>query len=55
MLHEIEEFQVDEIAALQNVSTSAVKSRLSRGRERLRAYYEKRFASDGVPIPGDAR
>lgn len=55
VLHELEGFQVDEIAALQNVSISAVKSRLSRGRERLRAYYEKRFESDGVPIPGDAR
>lgn len=55
VLHEIEEFGVDEIAALQNVSSSAVKSRLARGRERLRAYYEKQFASDGVPLPGATR
>lgn len=55
VLHELQDFLVEEIAVLQDVSISAVKSRLSRGRERLRTYYEKSFASDGVPVPGDAR
>jgi RNA polymerase sigma-70 factor (ECF subfamily) len=39
VLFELEDWQIDEIAELQRVSISAVKSRLSRGRERLRAYY----------------
>lgn len=43
VLFEIEGWQVDEIAALLGVSTSAIKSRLSRGRERLRAIYSERF------------
>lgn len=41
VLYEIEEWQVDEIAALQRVSVSAVKSRLARGREKLRALYDE--------------
>ena len=49
VLFEIEGFTVDEIAALHGVSPSAVKSRLARGRDRLRAFYEAHFASDGVP------
>lgn len=40
VLFEIEGFAIDEIAALQRVSPSAVKSRLSRGRARLRRTYE---------------
>ncbi len=39
VLFEIESFSVEEIAALQNVSVSAVKSRLARGRARLRRIY----------------
>jgi RNA polymerase sigma factor (sigma-70 family) len=49
VLFELEDWHVDEIAALQRVSASAVKSRLSRGRARLRAYYERRLASDAAP------
>ena len=45
---EIEGWQVDEIALLQRCSASAVKSRLVRGRDRLRAYYEARHAA--VPL-----
>jgi RNA polymerase sigma-70 factor, ECF subfamily len=40
VMFEIEGMLVDEIAAIQHVSASAVKSRLARGRDRLRAYYE---------------
>jgi RNA polymerase sigma-70 factor (ECF subfamily) len=40
VLFEIEGFQVDEIAALQGGSASAVKSRLARGRTHLRALYD---------------
>jgi RNA polymerase sigma-70 factor (ECF subfamily) len=49
VLFEIEGWQVDEIAALHGVSPSAVKSRLARGRARLRAYYDRLLAADAVP------
>ncbi|HSQ59518.1 MAG TPA: RNA polymerase sigma factor, partial [Acidobacteriota bacterium] len=35
VLHDIQGFSVDEVATMQDVSASAVKSRLSRGRDRL--------------------
>jgi len=41
VLFEIEGMPVEEIAALQDVSVSAVKSRLVRGRARLRRTYER--------------
>ncbi|NNF05218.1 MAG: RNA polymerase sigma factor [Candidatus Eisenbacteria bacterium] len=41
LLFEVEGFHIHEIAKVQNVSESAVKSRLSRGRQRMRAFYEK--------------
>jgi RNA polymerase sigma factor (sigma-70 family) len=41
VLFEIEGFSVEEIATLQNVSASAVKSRLARGRARLRRIYTR--------------
>jgi RNA polymerase sigma-70 factor (ECF subfamily) len=44
VLHELQGMTVDEIAEAQGVSASAVKSRLSRGRRRLRTVYRKRFA-----------
>lgn len=40
VLFEIEGWLVEEIATLQRVSISAVKSRLARGRAHLRAHYE---------------
>ncbi|HEV7557704.1 MAG TPA: RNA polymerase sigma factor [Kofleriaceae bacterium] len=49
VLFEIEGWQVDEIAEIQAVSASAVKSRLARGRARLREYYEKQMAGEGLP------
>jgi len=55
VLFEIEGWTVDEIAAVYGVSTSAVKSRLARGRTRLRTYYEKRLGADAEPslVTGD--
>jgi RNA polymerase sigma-70 factor (ECF subfamily) len=48
VLFELEGFSIEEIAAIQRVSVSAVKSRLSRGRERLRRHYERLgFRSQG--------
>lgn len=41
VLFEIEGFSVEEVAAMQKASVSAVKSRLARGRERLRRAYER--------------
>lgn len=43
VLHDIEGWAVGEIADLDGVSMSAIKSRLSRGRERLRDIYTRRF------------
>jgi RNA polymerase sigma-70 factor (ECF subfamily) len=41
VLFEIDGYSIDEVAAMQNASVPAVKSRLARGRERLRRFYEK--------------
>jgi len=41
VLFDLDGFSVEEIAAIQRVSLSAVKSRLSRGRGRLRRHYER--------------
>ena len=46
VLFEMEGWQVDEIAQLQDVTASAVKSRLARGRDRLRAYYERELGTN---------
>jgi len=55
VLFEIEGWTIDEIAAVHGVSASAVKSRLARGRDRLRTYYESQFGTSPVPVPsGDA-
>ncbi|MEO8700623.1 MAG: RNA polymerase sigma factor [Kofleriaceae bacterium] len=57
VLFEIEGWQVDEIAALHGVSASAVKSRLARGRERMRAHYDREpvVGPTPVPAPGETR
>jgi RNA polymerase sigma-70 factor (ECF subfamily) len=44
VLYEIEGHSVEQVAAMQGVSPSAVKSRLARGRERLRRFYERELA-----------
>lgn len=43
VLFELEGMAVDEVASVQQVSASAVKSRLARGRHKLRTVYVKRF------------
>ena len=43
VLHDIQELSVDQIADIQGVTPSAVKSRLARGRRQLRSIYKKRF------------
>jgi RNA polymerase sigma-70 factor (ECF subfamily) len=50
VLFEIEGWKIDEIAAMHGISESAVKSRLARGRDRLRAFYAKKLGiSDAAP------
>lgn len=51
VLFELEGWTVEEIAELHAVSVSAIKSRLARGRDRLRAIYVERFAVDLTPRP----
>lgn len=54
VLFELEGFSIEEIAALQRVSISAVKSRLARGRARLRRIYERwGFGPGRAPAPTD--
>lgn len=55
VLCEIEGWRVEEIATLDGVSVSAVKSRLARGRAQLREYYEAERAALGIPsfVSGD--
>jgi RNA polymerase sigma-70 factor (ECF subfamily) len=59
VLFEIEDWKVEEIAELLDVSVSAIKSRLARGRERLRSIYARRFGVALAPspslIPGETR
>lgn len=49
VLHELQGMTTNEIARLQRVSGSAVKSRLSRGRRRLQTIYRKRFHIEEAP------
>jgi RNA polymerase sigma-70 factor (ECF subfamily) len=42
VLHDLEGFSVEEIAQAESVTVSCVKSRLSRGRDRLRRFYIRR-------------
>jgi RNA polymerase sigma factor (sigma-70 family) len=56
VLFELEDFSVEEIAELQKVSSSAVKSRLQRGRDRLRRFYEREgIASALGDVVGEPR
>jgi RNA polymerase sigma-70 factor, ECF subfamily len=54
VMFEVEGMLVDEIAAIQNVSISAVKSRLARGRERMRAFYDGEIVAVPEPIRGES-
>jgi RNA polymerase sigma-70 factor (ECF subfamily) len=49
VLFEIDGYSIEEVAEMQRASVSAVKSRLSRGRLRLRRFYERRGWDAGVP------
>ncbi len=51
VLFELEGFSIEEIAALQQVSIPAVKSRLQRGRARLRRHYERILGPAERPAP----
>lgn len=56
VLHDIEGWAVGEIADLEGVSMSAIKSRLSRGRDRLRDIYARRFGvrdTTSSLVPGE--
>lgn len=59
VLHDVDGWKVEEIAELHDVSTSAIKSRLARGRARLRTIYVRRFGVRELPapalLPGDTR
>lgn len=46
VLFELHGYSIEEVAELQNASVTSIKSRLQRGRERLRTYY--RAASEPV-------
>jgi len=50
VLFELEGFTIEEIAAMQHASVSAVKSRLSRGRARLRRTYERWGFGPRTPV-----
>ena len=57
VLFEVEGWRIDEIARLQRASSSAIKSRLSRGRDHLRRFYARRFGvARTTPslVPGEA-
>jgi RNA polymerase sigma-70 factor (ECF subfamily) len=60
VLFEVDEYSIAEIATMQGTSVPAVKSRLTRGRERLRLWYEHhagpapQVARDGVPARAKA-
>jgi RNA polymerase sigma-70 factor, ECF subfamily len=56
VLFEIEGWQVEEIADLSGTSISAIKSRLARGRARLRTFYTKQLdvVAEVALIPGDS-
>ena len=41
VLHDLDGYTMEEIAGMQCVSVSAVKTRVSRGRARLKAHYER--------------
>jgi RNA polymerase sigma-70 factor (ECF subfamily) len=58
VLFELEGYSIEEIAAMQQVSVPAVKSRLQRGRDRLRRRYERMLPArrpDAARPPGTER
>jgi len=51
VLYELEGFSMEEVAAMQDATVAAVKSRVFRGREKLRGYYERRGWGDPPSTP----
>lgn len=49
VLFEVDGYSLEEVAELTGSSVPAVKSRLARGRSRLRDHYQKFEAADGAP------
>ncbi len=52
VLHDVEGFSVEEVADMQSVTISAVKSRLTRGREKLRRFYLRHARDNDSPRLG---
>jgi RNA polymerase sigma-70 factor (ECF subfamily) len=56
VLFEIEGYSIEEIARMQHASVPAVKSRLVRGRARLRRFYERKgWGTRGAAESPDTR
>lgn len=56
VLFELEGWKVEELAELLGTSVSAIKSRLVRGRARLRTIYTRKFGVAAAPLPiGETR
>jgi RNA polymerase sigma-70 factor (ECF subfamily) len=56
VLFEIDGYTIEEVADMQHASIPAVKSRLARGRRKLRRYYERRGWGGAAPAdPAAAR
>lgn len=59
VLFELEGWKVEELADLLGVSVSAIKSRLVRGRQRLRTIYTRKLGIAALPqsdlLPGESR
>jgi RNA polymerase sigma-70 factor (ECF subfamily) len=51
VLHDLEGFSVEEVSEIQAVTISAVKSRLVRGREKLRRFYLRYARENEAPQP----
>jgi len=52
VLFELDGFSLEEVAAMQGRSVAAVKSRLARGRARLRRHYERTSGAELLPVRG---
>jgi RNA polymerase sigma-70 factor (ECF subfamily) len=55
VLFTLEAFSIEEVAGMQGVSVSAVKSRLARGREKLRRFYLRHGSEGGSALSAEAR